>query len=128
MRPHVPRVMPYLADLLCQRTEPQAHESLLENTGITIARLGLACPDLVARQLPELFVPMYGGRRPACVHTCTRTRLTQVMRLCSCRAIRSIRENYEKETAWLGICAMIDHNPQAVVRVRRWMGGQRAEG
>ena len=35
-----------------------------------------------------------------------------------CRTIRTIRENYEKETAWLGICAMIDHNPQAVVPVR----------
>jgi len=32
--------------------------------------------------------------------------------------LRSIREHYEKETAWLGICAMISHNPQAVVPVR----------
>ena len=59
MRVHIPAIMPYLSDIILQKTNPQAHDSLLENTGITIGRLGYVCPDAVARYLPTLFVPLY---------------------------------------------------------------------
>ena len=58
MRSHIPVLMPPLTALLLQRTVPQAHESLLENTAITIGRLGYVCPDLVSRNLEQLFVPL----------------------------------------------------------------------
>jgi len=63
MRPHIPAVMPLLMDIVLQRTDPQPTVSLLENACITIGRLGLACPDTVARYLPDVFVSLYVANR-----------------------------------------------------------------
>ena len=80
---------------------------------------------------PRLRLPRRGGAVPAralppAVRVCARaqrsdgTPLTHrpMARDCRYLTIQSIRETYETESAWLGICAMIGHNPQAVVPVR----------
>ena len=66
--------------------------TLLENAAITIGRLGLVCPTDVAAHLPTF---------------------TQGW----CKALRNIRDNHEKESAFYGLCAMIEVNPQGVVNV-----------
>ena len=64
-------------------------KTLLENTAITIGRLGLVCPNDVSSQLAHFI-------RPWCI------------------AIRNIRDNEEKDSAFRGICNMIVLNPMAV--------------
>ncbi|CAF4090037.1 unnamed protein product, partial [Rotaria sp. Silwood2] len=59
------------------------------NTAITIGRLGLVCPNDVSSQLQRFI-------RPWCV------------------ALRNIRDNDEKDSAFRGICNMIILNPLAV--------------
>ena len=66
-------------------------KTLLENTAITIGRLGLVCPVEVAPFLPQ-FLPMW------------------------CQTLRTIRDNEEKDSAFRGICAMISVNPQGVLQ------------
>ena len=66
-------------------------KTLLENTAITIGRLGLVCPVEVAPYLPQ-FLPMW------------------------CQTLRTIRDNEEKDSAFRGICAMIGVNPQGVLQ------------
>ncbi|CAF1280741.1 unnamed protein product [Adineta steineri] len=64
-------------------------KTLLENTAITIGRLGLVCPNDVSSQLARFI-------RPWCV------------------ALRNIRDNDEKDSAFRGICNMIILNPLGV--------------
>ncbi|CAF1168686.1 unnamed protein product [Adineta ricciae] len=64
-------------------------KTLLENTAITIGRLGLVCPTDVSSQLARFI-------RPWCV------------------ALRNIRDNDEKDSAFRGICNMIVLNPLGV--------------
>ncbi|CAF0791593.1 unnamed protein product [Adineta steineri] len=64
-------------------------KTLLENTSITIGRLGLVCPNEVSTQLPRFI-------RPWCI------------------ALRSIHDNDEKDSAFRGICNMIIINPLGV--------------
>ena len=66
-------------------------KTLLENTAITIGRLGLVCPEEVAPFLPQ-FLPMW------------------------CQTLRTIRDNEEKDSAFRGICSMIGVNPQGVLQ------------
>ena len=66
-------------------------KTLLENTAITIGRLGLVCPTEVAPFLPQ-FLPMW------------------------CQTLRTIRDNEEKDSAFRGICAMISVNPRGVLQ------------
>ena len=66
-------------------------KTLLENTAITIGRLGLVCPAEVAPFLPQ-FLPMW------------------------CQTLRTIRDNEEKDSAFRGICSMISVNPQGVLQ------------
>ena len=86
---------PYLSMVLHQLIEninrPSTPKTLLENTAITIGRLGMVCPSDVAPYLPT-FICMW------------------------CLTLRNIRDNEEKDSAFRGVCAMIGINPSGVVQ------------
>ena len=65
------------------------NRNLLENTGITLGRLGLICPDVVSPRVGEFIQPW-------------------------CFNLRNIRNDIEKEHAFQGLCQMIRVNPQGV--------------
>jgi len=65
-------------------------KTLLENTAITIGRIGLVCPQLVSPYL-QSFIRVW------------------------CQSLRSIRDNDEKDSAFRGICHLISLNPSGVV-------------
>eukprot|EP00191_Tetraselmis_sp_GSL018_P017971 CAMPEP_0177587948 /NCGR_PEP_ID=MMETSP0419_2-20121207/5948_1 /TAXON_ID=582737 /ORGANISM="Tetraselmis sp., Strain GSL018" /LENGTH=732 /DNA_ID=CAMNT_0019078081 /DNA_START=462 /DNA_END=2658 /DNA_ORIENTATION=- len=72
--------------------EPQGSmpRSLQENSAITIGRVAWMCPELIAPHLGHFVVPW----------------LT---------TLRSIRDDVEKEHAFLGLCACLRINPQAAI-------------
>ncbi|CAJ0587206.1 unnamed protein product, partial [Mesorhabditis spiculigera] len=88
MKPYVPH---YLANLVLVMNKPNVQRTLLENTAITLGRLGIHCSEEVAPHL-ELF-----------------------MRTC-CFALRNIRDNSEKESAFTGLCMMVNANPAGCMR------------
>ncbi len=69
---------------------PNTPKTLLENTAITIGRLGLVCPHQVSPYLNS-FIRIW------------------------CSSLRSIRDNDEKDSAFRGICHLISINPGGVV-------------
>ena len=77
--------------MVCSYWTQNTPKTLLENTAITIGRLGLVCPADVAPFLPQ-FLPMW------------------------CQTLRTIRDNEEKDSAFRGICAMISVNPRGVLQ------------
>ncbi|XP_041673824.1 transportin-1-like [Drosophila eugracilis] len=79
-----------LSDLFVIINRPNTPKTLLENTAITIGRLGYVCPVEVAPYLPE-FVRQW------------------------CTSLRHIRDNDEKDSAFRGMCHMITVNPAGVV-------------
>ncbi|KAI7899319.1 armadillo-type protein [Cokeromyces recurvatus] len=88
-------IRPYV-DPLLQRLFPlmmntQTQRTLLENVAITIGRLGLVCPNLVAPHLEGFIQPWL-------------------------MALTPIRDNEEKYSAFSGLCEMIKVNPQAAVK------------
>uniref|UniRef100_A0A670IXZ0 Transportin-1 n=1 Tax=Podarcis muralis TaxID=64176 RepID=A0A670IXZ0_PODMU len=70
---------------------PNTPKTLLENTAITIGRLGYVCPQEVAPMLQQFIRPW-------------------------CTSLRNIRDNEEKDSAFRGICTMITVNPSGVVQ------------
>eukprot|EP00897_Mesotaenium_endlicherianum_P000797 jgi/Mesen1/10718/ME000090S10178 len=66
------------------------NRSLVENAAITLGRLGLACCDMMAPHM-DVFVQPW------------------------CYALRTIRDDIEKEDAFRGLCAMVRKNPQGGV-------------
>lgn len=66
------------------------NKSLLENSAITLGRLGWVCPELVAPHM-EHFMQAW------------------------CRALCMIRDDFEKEDAFRGLCAMVRLNPGGAV-------------
>ncbi|KAI9474313.1 MAG: armadillo-type protein [Benjaminiella poitrasii] len=82
--PLLQRLFPLMMNTQIQRT-------LLENVAITIGRLGLVCPSLVAPHLEGFVQPWL-------------------------LALTPIRDNEEKYTAFSGLCEMIKANPQAAVK------------
>lgn len=66
------------------------NKSLLENSAITLGRLGWVCPEQVAPHLEHFMQPW-------------------------CRALRQIRDDIEKEDAFRGLCAMVKLNPTGAV-------------
>ncbi len=80
-----------LAQLIENINRPSTPKTLLENTAITIGRLGLVCPNEVAPYLPQ-FVAMW------------------------CSTLRNIRDNDEKDSAFRGVCAMISVNPSGILQ------------
>ncbi|XP_056875152.1 transportin-1 isoform X3 [Takifugu flavidus] len=90
-----PEMQPYVAMVLHQLVEiinrPNTPKTLLENTAITIGRLGYVCPQEVAPMLQQFIRPW-------------------------CSSLRNIRDNEEKDSAFRGICTMITVNPGGVVQ------------
>lgn len=74
--------------LVMMRDRPTA-KTLQENCAITIGRLGIFCHDEIAPHLDKFVRPW-------------------------CMALRNIRDNQEKESAFYGLCLMIDKNPTGV--------------
>ena len=68
MKPYVPHVLGQLVEIINRQNTPK---TLLENTAITIGRLGLVCPHDVATSLPQ-FIRQW------------------------CTSLRNIRDNDEK--------------------------------
>ena len=64
--------------------------SIIENTAITIGRMGFVCPNEVAPSLNQFVRPW-------------------------CTSLRNIRDNDEKDSAFRGMCQMISVNPAGVV-------------
>ena len=88
MKTYLSLILEQLIDNLNQPTTPK---TLLENTAITIGRLGLVCSSELAFYLPR-FIRLW------------------------CMSLRNIRDNEEKDSAFRGVCAMISINPQGVVQ------------
>ena len=88
IQPSLQLVLQQLIENINRQNTPK---TLLENTAITIGRLGLVCPAEVATFLPQ-FLPMW------------------------CQTLRTIRDNEEKDSAFRGICAMISVNPRGVLQ------------
>lgn len=86
-RPYIPLV---LSQLIVIINKPNTPKTLLENTAITIGRLGYVCPHDVAPLLQQ-FVRQW------------------------CTSLRNIRDNEEKDSAFRGMCQMITVNPAGVV-------------
>ncbi|TSK18058.1 Transportin-2 [Bagarius yarrelli] len=88
MQPYVGLVLPHLVEII---NRPNTPKTLLENTAITIGRLGYVCPQEVAPMLQQFIRPW-------------------------CTSLRNIRDNEEKDSAFRGICVMIGVNPAGVVQ------------
>ncbi|XP_069126883.1 transportin-1-like isoform X1 [Argopecten irradians] len=88
MQPYVTLVLAPLIDII---NRPNTPKTLLENTAITIGRLGLVCPQEVAPSLQQ-FIRQW------------------------CTSLRNIRDNEEKDSAFRGVCHMINVNPGGVVQ------------
>ncbi|XP_045459625.1 transportin-1 isoform X2 [Melitaea cinxia] len=84
---YIPLVLSNLVEII---NRPNTPKTLLENTAITIGRLGYVCPHDVAPVLHQ-FVRQW------------------------CTSLRNIRDNDEKDSAFRGICQMIQVNPGGVV-------------
>lgn len=85
-QPYVPGLINVFLPLL---THPQAPSSIHENAMIALGRLGLACPQSVAPFLKTFVKPWLDKSR-------------------------SVREGEEKDSAFRGLCAMIEFNAQDV--------------
>ncbi|XP_041357123.1 transportin-1-like [Gigantopelta aegis] len=88
MQPYVSVVLGHLVDIINRSNTPK---TLLENTAITIGRLGLVCPQEVAPMLQQ-FIRQW------------------------CTSLRNIRDNEEKDSAFRGVCLMIGANPAGVIQ------------
>ncbi|NWS23288.1 TNPO2 protein, partial [Pachyramphus minor] len=88
MQPYVQMVLTNLVEII---NRPNTPKTLLENTAITIGRLGFVCPQEVAPMLQQFIRPW-------------------------CTSLRNIRDNEEKDSAFRGICVMIGVNPGGVVQ------------
>ncbi|CAD5125177.1 DgyrCDS13420 [Dimorphilus gyrociliatus] len=87
IQPFVPIVLPHLVQII---NRPNTPKTLLENTAITIGRLGLVCPEEVAPSLQH-FIRQW------------------------CTSLRNIRDNDEKDSAFRGMCNMINVNAAGIV-------------
>lgn len=88
MQPYISMVLAPLIEII---NRPNTPKTLLENTAITIGRLGLVCPQEVAPTLHQ-FIRQW------------------------CTSLRNIRDNEEKDSAFRGVCHMINVNPGGVVQ------------
>ncbi|XP_044734590.1 transportin-2 [Chrysoperla carnea] len=86
-KPYVPLVLAQLIEII---NRPNMPKTLLENTAITIGRLGYVCPYEVAPLLQQFVRPW-------------------------CTSLRNIRDNAEKDSAFRGMCQMVSVNPGGVV-------------
>jgi len=87
MSGYIPAILNPLITII---NRPNTPKTLLENTAITIGRMGLVCPGIVAPSLQQFVRPW-------------------------CTSLRNIRDNDEKDSAFRGMCQMISANPAGVV-------------
>ncbi|EFX73484.1 hypothetical protein DAPPUDRAFT_307700 [Daphnia pulex] len=80
----------FLNQLIAIINRPNTPKTLLENTAITLGRLGFVCPHDVAPHLQQ-FAQRW------------------------CMSLRNIRDNEEKDSAFRGMCNMIAVNPGGIV-------------
>lgn len=88
-----PYVEPMLQRLFPLIVNPSIQRTLLENVAITIGRLGLICPTMVAPHLENFVHPWLVSLTP-------------------------VRDNDEKASAFSGLCEIIKANPQGAVKVK----------
>uniref|UniRef100_A0A1I7YJB0 Transportin-1 n=1 Tax=Steinernema glaseri TaxID=37863 RepID=A0A1I7YJB0_9BILA len=87
MKQYVPQLM---SPLIFVMNRDKGPKTLLENTAITLGRLGIYCPEEVSPYLQQ-FIRQW------------------------CLALRNIRDNEEKDSAFRGLCMMINLNPAGVL-------------
>ena len=90
IQPHIQSFLPQLIENI-NRPEPETPKTLLENTAITIGRIGYVCPEDLSPSLPQ-FIRTW------------------------CISLRGIRDNEEKDSAFRGLCAMISYNPNGIIK------------
>jgi hypothetical protein len=88
-RQWVPELIRRLIPILLH---PKAPRSLHENAAVSIGRIGLMHPTLVAPHLPE-FAQAW------------------------CQALYEIRDNEEKDSAFRGLCTLVQTNPAGMAKV-----------
>ena len=90
---------------------PKAPRSLVENAAVTIGRIALVQPQLVAPHLDvfaaQWFVWIVSSSRF----------FVMVVQFFRCQALWEIKDNSEKDTAFRGFCAMIEINPTGIKNV-----------
>ena len=86
-------VQPLISRLVPILLHPKAPRSLHENAAVSIGRIGLMHPTLVAPLLPE-FAQAW------------------------CQALYEIRDNEEKDSAFRGLCTLVQTNPAGITKVR----------
>lgn len=86
-KPFVPNLLNYLVAILLA---PNMIPNLLENTAITIGRIAIHCPEVVAPALPKF-----------AHHWCVQ--------------LARIRDPAEKDGAFRALCAVIQKNPQGML-------------
>lgn len=84
-----PFVMPLLQALIQTLNRENTPGPVVENSAIAIGRLGLVCPDEVAPNLP-VFASSF------------------------IRALKDLRDNDEKDSAFRGFCTLIGKNPSGL--------------
>lgn len=88
VHPLVSRLVPILL-------HPKAPRSLHENAAVSIGRIGLMHPTMVAPLLPD-FAQAW------------------------CQALYEIRDNEEKDSAFRGLCTLVQTNPAGIAKSLLW--------
>lgn len=88
-------VQPLISRLIPILLHPKAPRSLHENAAVSIGRIGLMHPALVAPSLPD-FAQAW------------------------CQALHDIRDNEEKDSAFRGICQLVQVNPGGIWKSLLW--------
>ncbi|THU89773.1 ARM repeat-containing protein [Dendrothele bispora CBS 962.96] len=88
-------INPLISRLIPILLHPKAPRSLHENAAVSIGRIGLMHPTLVAPHLPE-FAQAW------------------------CQALYEIRDNEEKDSAFRGFCTMVQVNPAGIAKSLLW--------
>jgi len=88
-------VNPLVSRLIPILLHPKAPRSLHENAAVSIGRIGLMHPAIVAPLLPE-FAQAW------------------------CQALYEIRDNEEKDSAFRGLCTLVQANPAGMAKSLLW--------
>ncbi|KAL3914104.1 MAG: hypothetical protein SGPRY_007740 [Prymnesium sp.] len=111
MNPFVEVILQQLIPII-NRHHVGLNKSLVENTAITIGRLGLVAPQIAAPHL-HTFVKVSLTRLPVHRHKDVITAMYMFLFRAWCISLRSIRDDVEKEHAFQGLCNMVKLNPRA---------------
>ncbi len=85
IKPFTPMILDKLIPLM---NKQNLNRNMLENTAITLGRLGFACPDILAPRLEEFLVSW-------------------------CLTLRNVRDDLEKDSAFRGLVKLVKANPNA---------------